>query len=478
MPSGYSHPTMPPAQIAGALTQYGVAPVANLRPEDVVKPQAELLPAVLSHAHLGFNALEALDNPEHHAEGIRVLRLYKKARAFLESIQFKGFTLADLLRPHPVRVVKVLSALINFLFYREEKLNLLHPIVSEAPDYHESSMELKARIAQLQKEIADHELTEQMEEPIVQQLEAEVNGLQLKAQGYNKQQQALRAKAKTIIDKKEGILSKITQADFELTKHAQENEKLLSKVVQSPQKIQTALEEKKSARIESKKSEKMAMQNVQEKSATLEIYNKAFGKLSKQFSKIQDLHEQVAAAKTVEREVKALKAKLNDESVSIMSLDGKIVEWQGRVHEAEECLKDKVNENNQIIADENQKVSSLRSEIECKLRCLEPREKEVEAKVTKASSLCVEADSARTAATAEQRKIRKKFDNILQAFNYYMDTLNPFLERVEEVGRETSQRLDCSAFEAGLGDFPALNESLQRKQHPEPVHQERSQRFG
>lgn len=48
MPSGYSHPTMPPAQIAGALTQYGVAPVANLRPEDVVKPQAELLPAVLS----------------------------------------------------------------------------------------------------------------------------------------------------------------------------------------------------------------------------------------------------------------------------------------------------------------------------------------------------------------------------------------------------------------------------------------------
>lgn len=53
------------------------------------------------------------------------------------------------------------------------------------------------------------------------------------------------------------------------------------------------------------------------------------------------------------------------------------------VHEAEECLKDKVNEKNQIIADENQKVSSLRSEIECKLRCLEPREKEVEAKVTK-----------------------------------------------------------------------------------------------
>lgn len=64
-------------------------------------------------------------------------------------------------------------------------------------------------IMQLQKEIGDHELAEQMDEPIVQQLEAEVNGLQLNAQAYNKKQLALRAKAKTITEKREEILSKV-----------------------------------------------------------------------------------------------------------------------------------------------------------------------------------------------------------------------------------------------------------------------------
>jgi kinetochore protein Nuf2 len=78
-----------------------------------------------------------------------VLRLHTKSRAFLDSIQFKDFTLADLLRPTPCRVVEVLSALINFLFYREEKLNLLQPIVNEVPDYHQRTLDLKARIAEV-----------------------------------------------------------------------------------------------------------------------------------------------------------------------------------------------------------------------------------------------------------------------------------------------------------------------------------------
>ena len=53
------------------------------------------------------------------------------------------------------------------------------------------------------------------------------------------------------------------------------------------------------------------------------------------------------------------------------------------VHEMEERLKGKVKERNQIIADENQKLGALSSEIKGKLQCLEPREKKVEAMIAK-----------------------------------------------------------------------------------------------
>jgi kinetochore protein Nuf2 len=190
MASGFGFPMLSSAEIAESVVQFGIAPVANLRPEDIAKPQPDLLPAILARflasfvdapgyqtrrrilllllllhslarspawisprddddGQLGFSDLAGLDNPEHHLEAIRVLRLHTKSRAFLDSIQFKDFTLADLLRPTPRRVVEVLSALINFLFYREEKLNLLQPIVNDIPDYHQRTLDLKARIAEV-----------------------------------------------------------------------------------------------------------------------------------------------------------------------------------------------------------------------------------------------------------------------------------------------------------------------------------------
>jgi hypothetical protein len=48
-----------------------------------------------------------------------------------------------------------------------------------------------------------------MEEPMAQQLEADVNALQQKVQVYNKQQLALRAKSSAITDKKEEIHRKV-----------------------------------------------------------------------------------------------------------------------------------------------------------------------------------------------------------------------------------------------------------------------------
>ena len=62
---------------------------------------------------------------------------------------------------------------------------------------------------QLQKVKEDHASKEQMDEPAVQQRQAEVNALKQKIQEYNTKQLALRGRAKSIDEKKEGILAKV-----------------------------------------------------------------------------------------------------------------------------------------------------------------------------------------------------------------------------------------------------------------------------
>lgn len=62
---------------------------------------------------------------------------------------------------------------------------------------------------QLNKEILDHEAACQMEEPIVQQLEAEVKELRQTIQNYNKQQMSLKTLAKGLKEKTDAINDKV-----------------------------------------------------------------------------------------------------------------------------------------------------------------------------------------------------------------------------------------------------------------------------
>jgi kinetochore protein Nuf2 len=54
MASGFGFPMLSSAEIAESVVQFGIAPVANLRPEDIAKPQPDLLPAILARFLASF----------------------------------------------------------------------------------------------------------------------------------------------------------------------------------------------------------------------------------------------------------------------------------------------------------------------------------------------------------------------------------------------------------------------------------------
>ncbi|KAJ6683531.1 hypothetical protein OIU85_007241, partial [Salix viminalis] len=66
----------------------------------------------------------------------------------------------------------------------------------------------------------------------------------------------------------------ISRAEFQLVQSVQENANLRSKIVQSPDKLQRALEEKKSVREDARSAERLAMQSFQAKTDVLEVYTK------------------------------------------------------------------------------------------------------------------------------------------------------------------------------------------------------------
>ncbi|RHN60363.1 hypothetical protein MtrunA17_Chr4g0025001 [Medicago truncatula] len=75
--------------------------------------------------------------------------------------------------------------------------------------------------------------------------------------------------------------------------------------------IKRALEEKKLARDVARNSERLAMHNFHEKTALVEVFSKVFD------------HRMANSAKSIEKDHRALKAKVGDEDVPEKSLEAK-----------------------------------------------------------------------------------------------------------------------------------------------------------
>ncbi|KAL0905166.1 hypothetical protein M5K25_027350 [Dendrobium thyrsiflorum] len=449
MSSSFYCPEIPASQIAEVLTDSGIATVSE---EDLAAPTAELALALYAsvlnyfqplredvNAVLDFGALQLLDNPEHHEDAIRAISLHRRMKELLVSINCNGFKLSDLMRPEPRRMVLIFSAIVNFLYYWEEKLATLQVFMDKLPACEERRGELEEKLAELKKQSMDYEVAQKKEEPLVHEVDAEVNKLKHSIQDYNKQQMLMRNQAKELKEKADAIDSKISQDDFELLKKAEENSKLLSEVVQSPDKLQRALEEKRNKLAEVKNSEKLAIQSVQEKNTAMEVYLKVSEKISKHSSLVQATQEEINSVKNKEKDLKALKFKLSNDAVSDMSHEAKVFESQGKGKQAEELLRTTEKERHLRLTEDIQKLNNARAEVEHVLKFLEPRERKLEDMVARSDSLCQEADSVREAEKLKQQKLLAKHEEIVHLYHSHSNRTNNFLEifRTELISKDS-----------------------------------------
>ncbi|KAG8368779.1 hypothetical protein BUALT_Bualt15G0082200 [Buddleja alternifolia] len=284
--SKYEYPRLPRHEITAVLAESQIAAVSEA---DLLHPDPDFICNLYTHIFLDmdsqqedqgqmeFGALEQLENPDYHAHSVQVMNLYNKIRQLIAAVNCpKGFTPKDLIKPEPDRTELFLSALLNFHLHRNTKLDLLKPIGDDLDILEDRRLAAEARMAQLNAEIAECEELRERELPLVQEVNSKVKELHQTVSGLNKHQMTLKTSMNQVREKAKELDVQISNAEFALVQSVQENANLRSKIVQSPDKLQRALEEKKSVLIETKNAERTAMQSYQDKTTTFEAYDKVF----------------------------------------------------------------------------------------------------------------------------------------------------------------------------------------------------------
>ncbi|XP_010243867.1 PREDICTED: kinetochore protein nuf2 [Nelumbo nucifera] len=440
MASSFSADLIPRKDIVQILSEYQIA---NLREEDLINPNSDLVTALYmnilvyidplqeDHGQVDFSALEQLENPDYHVDSVRASNLFRKMTELVDAVSCPiNFIFRDLVKPDTHRTTAFLSAILNFFLYRTTKLNDIQKVFDQVNFDEVRRQELETQISQKNMEILEHREAREREQPLVLEVDAQVKELRQNIQGLNNHQMSLKTSFRTLREKTKEIDEKISNAEFLLLQSAQENAKLQSKIVQSPEKLQRALEEKKSIQAEVKNSERSAMQSFQEKTSTVEVYSKAHKKMSKNFTQMQEIQEQVNKSKTIDKDVKVIKFKFSEDEESIMSLEAKLVERQRKVEQQESSRKALEKERDLKREEVNKELNHVILDVEAKKHDLQERQRKIEVMVAEGDDITLKINSAKETSAAMQQKLANKCEEIVNEFHNYSNSIGAHLVEV------------------------------------------------
>ncbi|KAL3515627.1 hypothetical protein ACH5RR_022529 [Cinchona calisaya] len=443
--SSFQYPKLSRDDMVSILADFQIA---NVSDADIRHPNYDFVTNLYSaillhigvlpeeHDQFDFETLERLENPDHHLDSFRVMNLLDKIRELLGAVECpQNFTLCDLLKPDPDRTEFFLSAIVNYCIHWEAKMELMMPVVDELNLLEEQKKELENRVSQLNDEISEFNQLRESEVPLVQGIDAKVKELQQTIQKLNNHQMSLKANMRKMKEKVKEMDEKVVNANFAWEQSVQENGSLHSKIVQSPDKLQRALEEKKSLKDEAKNAERAAMHSFHDKEAVLEIYTKAFKKLSKQLAQMKAMQDQVNSAKSIEKDVKLHKVKLSDQEVLDKSLEAKLGELQAKVDQLDKIKRQLEQERDQTCEQANKELKNVKMEVEAKRSGLQTRQKQVEAVVTEADSIAASINVVKEAGAAKIHEMCQVSEAIMKQFYEYSNSIRDSMPGIEaEVG--------------------------------------------
>lgn len=446
--SKFDYPRLPRREIIGVLAESQIASVSDA---DLLNPSPDLISNLYTQMliHIGclqedyelveFADLEQLENPDLHVDSVRMMNLFNKIRGVIAALECpKKFTLKDLIKPEADRTELFLSAILNFCLHRDTRMNLLRTVVEDLTVFDEQRQELEARILQLNADISEFNESREREMPLIQEVDTKIKELRQSISALNNHQMSLKSTFRKKKDAAKEMDEKISSAEFALVQTAQENASLRSKIVQSPDKLQRALEEKKAVQVVAKNAERAAMQSFHEKTAILEVYTKASKKMSKHLKQMQTLQEQVNSAKQVEKDVKVLKVKNSDDGVLDKSLEAKLHEQQGRADQLEELLKQLEKERDLKCEEASKELNNVRSQVEYNTRGLEQRQRNVEALVAEGAAINEKINMEKESSAAKQQILQRKCEEIAKELFQYSNSTGQLLSRME-AGAEAAQ---------------------------------------
>lgn len=366
----------------------------DIRPNDITKPtmiSTLKLFDTLLELYKGERTCDLLmkhRNEEDFVEfedSLYVISIYRRMSEFLKKIGVQAFCLRNITQPEPKKLISILSVVVNFSMYRDNKRELYERVNGAIGERERIRSEVVGKIKKaeenlkkLESEVIENENTKRSLEKEISQLESELR------EAY-KVQRGKASEVEKLREEKTVFCDKLSSSQLLALNTKQEIACLKTQVVSDPEKLLELLNEMRSMIFKEKESIKVLQQRKYDLCEKINKFENAIEKIKKlnktavasqNEEKKSDLvqketQEIESQIKGDESKINSLKIKLGHINRQISHLESKVLNLQdsdkkcaGEIAEELESLKI----NYEKVSDERNVINSkaLENMKECK----------------------------------------------------------------------------------------------------------------
>eukprot|EP01006_Ploeotia_vitrea_P063521 TRINITY_DN85710_c0_g1_i1.p1 TRINITY_DN85710_c0_g1~~TRINITY_DN85710_c0_g1_i1.p1 ORF type:complete len:476 (+),score=299.55 TRINITY_DN85710_c0_g1_i1:131-1429(+) len=266
-----------------------------------------------------FGAMENFQFPEIHEDSIPQFNLSSKIMELLIAVGVHDCSLRDIVEPTYARTKRILSALINFAKFREERLGKYQEFTEKSDQLVDLHQQLDHQNAQLQNQLEQLQAKREAEMPRIEALTTETDELTEEIDRLNVRHAALREEVRQVKNESNEFGDRIATNKFHLLNAKQENDQLKSQIVKNPEKLKASLARMQEAVSENKKE-------LMELSAKLREYNTRFEALGRVDEKVRARTKNVEECQADLAKCRALMKEIKDAVATTQANEENIAE--------------------------------------------------------------------------------------------------------------------------------------------------------
>ncbi|KAJ3274324.1 kinetochore-associated Ndc80 complex subunit nuf2 [Terramyces sp. JEL0728] len=208
-----------------------------------------------------------LETPDLQQDSIALMGFYRQLLKIVTQAGVENFSLRDLLTPSVKRVRYILSAIINFCKFREDKMQIYEQCSEQAEALANQKVSLQSNLDDLTEKVNSYKASRVAETPLAEKKREIVSVLTADLRELKKIQTNVGGEIDTLKLEKSQLSEKMNNNTFLITNLKQECARLQSRIITNPEKLKLAIDDM----IASVKIEKANVAASEKKSRELQV---------------------------------------------------------------------------------------------------------------------------------------------------------------------------------------------------------------